>query len=591
MRYLRMLTNAVVGGVLVATYLVVLVLQLNPHVEVVSMAAVWWFTALLAFYGPYLSAALFFALLIRDALSSRPLSPAWLSVRLLAWMGAAGAALAAAITWANLRGFQAVLSAAAAERMQLGAVATTVCAVLLVAVVLMRYSFARRGSRATGAALVALLLLSVTVPLYLRGPVELPVPSARRLVPARAVPLPPRVRLLLLDGASLGFIRQRVAAGQLPNLGNLLDRGAFMYLASLKPTQAEPVWTSAATGKYPPKTGIRSNALYRVTVDETAPVNLLPDYCFAYALVLQKFVREDTEALTSESLDARPFWDIMADYGLPAGIVGWPLTYPARTARGYVLSDRFDEAASSPFRLADASAGAPTTAVRIARDAFDAWMFRPWQEFLPPATPESPAPDNVEYARWDHAYSAAAAALEQELNPRLTAMRYEALDDFGHTSLEDAQPELFGELRRDAPGRSVLDQYYAFIDAEVGRAISRLAPGDLLLVMSAHGMERTPLYKRLLARLLGRDDPSGTHESAPDGFLLAYGSNAASGEFRRGAIVDLAPTVLYYLGLEVGRDMDGFARTDLFLRSFTLDRPVTYISTHEGVIRGEPPDS
>jgi hypothetical protein len=95
-----------------------------------------------------------------------------------------------------------------------------------------------------------------------------------------------------------------------------------------------------------------------------------------------------------------------------------------------------------------------------------------------------------------------------------------------------------------------------------------------------------------LARLLGNDDPSGTHESAPDGFLLAYGSNVARGEFRRGAIVDLAPTVLYYLGLEVGRDMDGFARTDLFLRSFTLDLPVTYISTHEGVTRvpREPPE-
>jgi hypothetical protein len=422
--------------------------------------------------------------------------------------------------------------------------------------------------------------------------VELPVPAARRQVPVREVPIPPRVRLLLLDGASVGFIRQRVAAGQLPNLGNLLDRGAFIYLATLKPTQAEPVWASAATGKDPPKTGIRSNALYHVTAGETAPVNLLPDYCFAYALVLQEFVRADTESLTSDALDARPFWDIMADYGLPAGIVGWPLTYPAQARRGYVLSDRFDEAASSPFRLADASAGAPTTAVDISREAFDAWLFRPWQDFLPPVVPDQRAPDNVDEARWDHAYSDAAAALELQLNPRLTAVRYQALDAFGHTSLEDAQPELFGELRRDATGRSILDQYYGFIDAEVGRAVNRLGPGDLLLVMSAHGMERTPLPKRLLARLLGNDDPSGTHESAPDGFLLAYGSNVARGEFRRGAIVDLAPTVLYYLGLEVGRDMDGFARTDLFLRSFTLDLPVTYISTHEGVTRvpREPPE-
>jgi hypothetical protein len=581
-----MFTNAVLGGVLVATYLVVLVLQLNPHVEVVSMTAVWWFVSLLAFYGPYLSVLLYFMLLIRDALSARPLSPAWVSVRLLAWMGAAGAALAAALTWANLRGFRAVLSDAAAERMHHGATATTIVAGLLVAVAVLRYSFGRRGSRTTGAVLVGLMLLSVLVPLYLRGPVELPVPAAQRPVLMRTVPEPPRVRLLLLDGASIGFIRQRVAAGQLPNLGNLLDRGAFMHLATLKPTQAEVVWTAAATGKYPPKTGIRSNARYHVTSGETAPVNLLPDYCFAYALVLQGFVLEDTGALTSNAIDARPFWDIAADYGLRAGIVGWPLTYPAHATRGYVLSDRFDEATSSPLR--DPDAGAPTTTVDIAREVFDRWLAVPWSDVLPPATPPvagaaDDPPDDWVVAKWDHAYSEAAAALELQLNPRVTAVRYEALDAFGHRYLQDAQPERFGELRRETHERSILDQYYSFIDAEVGRATSRLRPGDLLLVMSGHGMEPTPLSKRLLARLLGNDDPAGTHEPAPDGFLLALGTNVAHGELRRGAIVDLAPTVLYYLGLAVGRDMDGFARTDLFLRSFT-ERPVTYIATHEGVI-------
>ena len=35
------------------------------------------------------------------------------------------------------------------------------------------------------------------------------------------------------------------------------------------------------------------------------------------------------------------------------------------------------------------------------------------------------------------------------------------------------------------------------------------------------------------------------------------------------------------MGFDIGRDMDGFARTDLFLRTYTLDRPVKYIATHE----------
>src|SRR5688572_31854123 len=81
MRYLRMLTNSMLAGVLAAMYLTVLVLQLNPHVPVVSATAWRWFLALLAMYGPYLTAALLLLILAREALASRPLQPGWLSLR------------------------------------------------------------------------------------------------------------------------------------------------------------------------------------------------------------------------------------------------------------------------------------------------------------------------------------------------------------------------------------------------------------------------------------------------------------------------------------------------------------------------------
>jgi hypothetical protein len=573
-----MLTNAFAGGVLVPVYLVVLVLQLNPQVPVVSVTAWRWLIALVAFYGPYAASVMYFLILIREALASRPLSPAWFSVRLMAWLGAAIASAAAVVTWANLRGFRAVLSAGAAERMQEGATATTILAGVLFSVALLRYSFGRRGSRAAAVLLVASMLLSVAVPLWLRGPVEPPVPTARRAKTLRlgeAPPPPPRVRLLLIDGGSLGFIRQRVAGGQLPNFGRLLDSGATMDLATVKPTHAVPVWAAAATGKYPPKNGVRSDAVYKVRPDDADPVDLLPDYCFARALVTLGFVTPDP--LTSDSLDSRTLWDIVADYGVASGIVAWPLTNPAHAARGYVISDSFDDAASSPLRLADAKAGDPTSAADIAREVFDQWQGRTWSEILPTFSAQETAPA----ARWDHAYSEAAALLEQDFAPTLTAVRYEGLDVYGHRFLPAAEPERFGAIRREDPRRSALDRYYAYLDAEVGRAIGLQEEGDLLLVIAGFGMEPSPVTKRLIMQMLGFADPPGTHESAPDGFLLAYGTHVAHGAFDRGAIVDIAPTVLYYMGLDIGRDMDGFARTDLFLRTYTLDRPVKYIGTHE----------
>ena len=574
-----MFTNATAGGVFVAMYLVVLVLQLNPHVPALSETAARWFVALLAMYGPYLTALLFLLMLARDAISARPLQPAWFSLRLIAWLGSIGAAAAAALTWANLRGFRAVLTLEAADHMRQGAVATTVFAVVLLTVAMLRYSFGRRGGRLTASLLIAAMIGSVGVPLWLRAPAEPVVPAPRRARQPQVVAQPPHVRLILIDGASLGFIRHRIAAGQLPNFGKLIDRGASIDLATLRPTQVEPVWAAAATGKYPPVNGIRSQAVYRVEADDEDPVDLLPDYCFAYALPYQGFVRPDAKA--GDGLRARPLWDIMADFGLAAGIVNWPLTRASRAERGYIISDTFDEATSQPLRLGDAAAGDPSTAVDIARESFDRWQLRTWRDVLPSVAPGEAPAGSLSQVRWDRAYAEAADALDQQFAPRLTAVRYEGVDDLAHTYLIDAMPEQFGAVGRGDPHRSFLDRYFAFIDSEVGRAIQELEEGDLLLVVSGFGIEPNSLVKRVWLRIRGQSDQPGSHEWAPDGFLLAYGARVSPGQYRRGSIVDLAPTVLYYLGLPVGRDMDGFARTDIFSATFTRERPVSYTPSHE----------
>jgi len=579
MHYLRLLTNALAGGVLVSLYVAVLVLQLNPRLPIVSWTAVHWFGAALAFYAPYATAILFVLLFARDLLASRPLRPAWLSLRLLAWLAAAGAGAAAVVTWANLTAFREMLTDTAGIRMRDGAIFTSSCAVALIVVAIVRYSFWRRGRRAAGTLMVVLMVLSVVGPLWLRGPGETPVRLPTRWTLPAPMSFVPSVTVLLLDGASLGFVRQRVAAGQLGNLARMLDRGAAIDLATVRPTQVEPVWVAAATGKFAEKNGIRSASEYLVRDTDSDRVDILPDYCFAYALSSQGFIRGRPHS--SASLDARPVWDILTDYQVPVGVVNWPLTYPAGPGLGYVLSDRFDDAATSPLRLADAEAGNPTTTVDVARETFDRWHGRAWYEVVVPFTQGELSAADINRARWDRAYSDTASALNQQFAPRFRAIRYEGLETFGHVYLRQAQPELFRDPRWVAAVRPVLDRYYAYLDAEVGRAMQALAPGDLLLVISGFGMDATPVSKRLLARLLGEREFTGTHEAGPDGFLLAYGSAVATGQFPRGAVVDLAPTILYFMGIPVGRDMDGYPRTDLFQSAWTAEHPVKYVASHE----------
>lgn len=579
MHYVRLFTNALAGGVLLSLYIFVLVFQLNPRPSMVSAMTVRWFGAVLSFYAPYATAGLFVLLVARDRLGARPLRPAWLSVRLLAWLSAAGAGAAAAVMWANLEVFRSMLTASAALRMRDGAIATSVCAGVLIIVAVARYSFWRRRSPIAAVVMVIGMVASVVAPLWLRGPGETPVrPPSRWVAPVAALAVP-RVTMLLFDGASLGFIRQRVAAGQLANLARMLDRGATLDLATLRPTQTEPVWVAAATGKYAERNGIRSTNEYLVDAAGDERIDILPEYCFAYAFATQGAVRARPH--TADALDARTLWDILADYRVASGIVNWPLTYPARARLGYVLSDRFDDAASSPMRLDDAGSGDPTTAVDEARATFDRWHDRPWYEVLTPFTSGEVSPQDVNRARWDRAYSETAAELDRQFAPRFRAIRYEGLETFGHVYLRQAQPDQFGDPRWSASVRPVLDRYYDYLDGEVGRAIRSLAPGDLLLVVSGFGMEPLPIGKRLLARLLGERELTGTHESGPDGFLMAYGTNVVPGPLTRGAVVDLTPTVLYYMGIPVGRDMDGHPRTDLFQATYTAVHPVKYVASHE----------
>src|SRR5262249_33949164 len=160
---------------------------------------------------------------------------------------------------------------------------------LIVAVV--RYWWPRRATLAAAVLLAIASGMSIVLPLWTRGPGDLPVPTPRLIAPRLALPAAkPRVRVLVLDGASLAFIRPRVAAGQMQSFGRMLYFGAAADLAALKPTQAAAVWAAAATGKYAGKTGIRSNAIYRVRPDDGDVVDLLPDYCFAYALINQGFI-------------------------------------------------------------------------------------------------------------------------------------------------------------------------------------------------------------------------------------------------------------------------------------------------------------
>src|SRR3954466_16398122 len=220
MRFLRMLTNALLAGALGAAYLTILLLQLNPQVPLASSTVWRWYATLGAFYGTQLAVVFYVVMLLRAFFGVDIFSPGWISVRLLAWLSSAAAAAAATLMWLNLRGFTTLFDESTARRFATGAGATGASGVVLLGIAIAHYSFGRRGGR-VGAALLAIAIVgSLALPLAARGV------GGERPLGARRVRLsqPPsrpgaRVTLILLDGASLEYVWPRVAAGRLPNFG------------------------------------------------------------------------------------------------------------------------------------------------------------------------------------------------------------------------------------------------------------------------------------------------------------------------------------------------------------------------------------
>jgi type I phosphodiesterase/nucleotide pyrophosphatase len=587
-QFLRMLTNSIIAGVLVGAYVTVLVLQLNPNVQLNSVTVVPLILTPWIFYAVHGSVFFYGLIVLRQLLAVEMQSPGWISLRLLAAFGTLAVCLSTIVTWLNLRGFRAVLGPDAADRMTQGAVLLSICAGLCVGVALLQQALQRRRSVAA-AIFASVLIASLAGPVALRGVGTTPPAAGGTRGPRFLVaPSPGRVSMILLDGAALDVIAPNAAGGRFPNFGRLLDNGAVLHLATLRPTQPVPVWTAVATGKLPYKTMVYSAARYAVP-GSSSRLDLLPDFCFAQAMVRFGFLAE--EERTSDETRALPMWELLSSYGITTGVIDWPLTFPAHEVDGYLISDelmRRDEPSVVTWLGNEPPLAWPPGVADFARDA----RLRASPEASSvalvaervigrlPREGQSLQPNPL-------ATDAAAEQLARDLSAsrptQFTAVRYPGIDAIGHYYLRYAVPQAFGDVsgqERQQYGR-VLEQYYTYVDGIVGRAMSTLGPDDLLLIVSGFGMEPLSLSKRALERVTGDPDLSGSHERAPDGFMIAYGRKIAKGNFPRASVVDVAPTVLYFLGLPIARDLDGYARTDIFSRSFTEQRPITFIPYYD----------
>ena len=586
---LRTLASAGIAGCVFAADLVLLVLLLNPGAGLLRETP----ALLVSIFLPYAAAgaavlslcALLGALFRFWPAAARPPLPGQPWFTTLSLLAISGSAV---LYWVNLLSYRFSIPDESVRTLAGAAVGLTVAALTLAAIGIDVLLFPFR-SRGVGTALVVLAAASaVVVPLALL-PEPAP-PSAP--VPLATEPVRPVRRLILvgIDGLGPAQLTEGVSNGRFPAFAHMVRRGVHGPLATIRPTEGPPLWTTIFTGQYPRDHGVKSFSTYRL-LGSRRSYELLPKGALVGWLERAGLVAR--QPVTAASRRQPALWNALNAFGIGAGVVRIWGTFPTEPVQGFMLSHYFHVLLSDPGRTPEALHPADllpeVTARAVLPDDVDQALVSQFVD-LSVQRPDDTLPwrrDLVARALApDMTYERAGAVLRAAYDPPFFATYYYGLDVLGHTYMRFGRPDRFGDVSTEQVRRygQVWDQYAAYLSQRVGRLIDGLREGEILIVVSTYGMEPVPLWRRLLSSLVGGADTSGTHSGAPDGVILAIGDGVRAGvRVERASILDLAPTVLYLMGLPVARDMEGRVLTELVVDEFARSHPVTFIPSYQSL--------
>jgi len=398
--------------------------------------------------------------------------------------------------------------------------------------------------------------------------------------------LDPRAVVIGIDGADWKVIDALALEGAMPNLMGLREAGVWGPIETLRDVPLSPViWTSLATGKKPTKHGVTW-----FLVDQ-------PDG-----------TRVPVRSYNRKTL---AIWNILADHGLSPAVVGWWASYPAEdVGPGVIVSDALgfhgfgrtaregdDGAKTHPaglFARVDAlvppehqvSAEFAARFMHIDADDYRAERFDPARQAR--RNPDNPIHLFQQYAVTAEGYAAIAETLLSERDDALTLVYFEQVDSFSHLFMKYAPPRLaWIDDEGFARYRDVVAEWYRYQDELLGRLLAQIdLATTAVFVVSDHGFKSGERRIRSQAVV----DINKAHlDHEPEGIFVAAGPQLRrGGEVAGATVLDLTPTLLHYLGLAVGKDMDGKVLVDAFEPGVLERQPIRYVSSYDAAARTAP---
>jgi predicted AlkP superfamily phosphohydrolase/phosphomutase/Tfp pilus assembly protein PilF len=396
-----------------------------------------------------------------------------------------------------------------------------------------------------------------------------------------------RVVLLGIDGADWDVIDPMIARGELPHLARLKKGGAWARLRSSVPTLSPLLWTTVATGKTPDQHGINDFLVVDPRNGDRLPIN-------------------------STFRKTKALWNILSDAGLKSDIIAWWATWPAEEIKGHLVSDRV---AYSTFSFAAAEARReavhpPEYAATVQRLRVepDEVTFAQVARFLHISREEFRKARAVAAVRGrqtqtqsqesinvmvrvlaaTETYRRVALDLLQEKpgegSPtRLFAAYFQGVDEVSHRFAHCAPPRYALCPPEDYERfKDAVAAFYRYQDGILGEILG-LAGDATVMVISDHGFASGAGRPREVEPFI-EGKPGLWHD--PTGIFIASGPVVRAGELPIVTLYNIAPTILYLLGLPVAQDMPGKALQGALKAEFLDRHPMDSVPSYEDLEPG-----
>jgi tetratricopeptide (TPR) repeat protein len=391
-----------------------------------------------------------------------------------------------------------------------------------------------------------------------------------------------RLLLIGLDGADWDVIDPMVARGELPHLAALRREGAWGRLRSNVPTLSPLLWTTVATGKSPDRHGINDFLVVDPGTGRRVPIN-------------------------ATFRKVRAFWNILSEANLPVDVIAWWASWPAEEVRGHLVSDRvaystFDvsergtagravfpsdyAATVDRLRVRDAEVSYDQVArfLHVSRAEFEA--ARALREAGRGGPPPTEAATSIQvFTRVlasTETYRRVALDLLRsgDRGSGLLAVYFQGIDEVNHRFAHCAPPKAALCPPADfARFKDAVAAFYRYQDAIVGELLDA-APGATTILLSDHGFASGEDRPADLKPFI-EGKPGLWHDLV--GVFAARGPAIRKGEVPTVTLYDIAPTLLYLLGLPVAQDMPGKVLEKAIDPAFLSAHPVRQVPSYEGL--------